>query len=313
MDGPAPIELGPGVGSTAGEASEPAPISFAGTETYVLDGRYYFVSQQPVTGSLPPGTWEVITGVPALQENAYYSLAPTRADSMTTFEYSVYCVTAHTDEATLYYVSPPDSGYSRDNLAPRPPADLKGDYAYPPAQLFISWDKNPERDLSHYAVYKGSSPDFVPGPANRIGVPWDTALVDSEFDPNTDNYYKVSAWDIHENEGTFSLLTPEDISQVENPPAAPAVTRLEQNAPNPFNPTTVIKYSVARDGWVTLRVYDMAGRRVRTLVESAKPAGWYDAVWDGRDDEGRGVPSGVYAYELQAPLSREARKMVVLR
>jgi len=289
---------------------EPPP-SIGGAQGYVMDGHYYQVSQG--SGGFPPGIWESVGSVPAIQQEQYYCLVPSAADSMSALRYTVYCVTAHTSVASSYFISPPDSGYSRDNLPPRQPGDLKGDYGYPPPRLFMSWGRNSERDFSHYAVYKGSSEGFVPSETNRIGMPWDTSLVDEEFDPNAQNYYKVSAWDIHENEGTFSLLRPEDITAAGHPPAVPTVTFLEQNMPNPFNPVTVIRFSISHPGRVVLRVYDVAGRSVRTLAEGTKGAARYEVRWDGRDDSGRSVPSGVYLYKLEAPWYGETRKMVLIK
>jgi hypothetical protein len=289
------------------------PSLLGGSHAYVLDGRYYYVSELPVLGGFPPGVWEAVGTVPATQEEQYYSLVPTVADSVAALEYTVYCVSAHTTDPLDYYFSPPDSGYSVDNLPPGAPQNLAGDYSYPPAQLVVRWDRRGERDFSHYAVYRGSDPDFVPDPINRLGTPWDTFLVDTKFNPNVDNYYKVSAWDIHENEGEFSLLGPDGMSGVGETPGVPEVTLLEQNVPNPFNPVTVIRFAIAEPGRVKLIVYDVSGRPVRTLVEGARGINRYEVVWDGRDDGGRKIASGVYVYELDAPGYRESKKMVLLK
>lgn len=307
----APVQL------TAGESVAILPAILGNCQAYVLDGRYYYVpmasSDMAVTASFPPGTWEVITSVPATQQDMYYCLVPTRADSMSTFEYSVYCVTAHTLLPTLYFVSPPDSGYSVDNLPPLEPQDLKGDYQYPPAALLLTWDRNSERDFSHYAVYKGDNADFVPGPGNRLGTPWDTSFVDDGFDPEAENYYKVTAWDIHENEGDWALLSPEEITSTEHPPSVPLVSYLEQNVPNPFNPVTVIRFATSKTGRVKLVVYDVTGRPVRVLLQGVRQAGRYEVSWDGRDDDGNRVASGVYVCQLEAPRYSEGRKMVLLQ
>lgn len=84
--------------------------------------------------------------------------------------------------------------------------------------------------------------------------------------------------------------------------------------PNPFNPTTTIAYDLAERRAVTLAVYDVSGRRVRTLVdgESTGP-GRYERVWDGRDDGGRSVASGVYFYRLDAGGFAETRRMVLVK
>lgn len=298
---------------TSGDGAMELPATLGGAVGYSYEGRYFYVPETYETQGFPPGLWEVVGTVPALREAVYYCLVPSVGDSMSTFRHTVFCITTHTVNPDVFYFSPPDSGYSVDNLPPAAPEGAKGDYGYPPPSLLVTWEKSPERDFSHYAVYKGFSPDFTPNPDNRLGTPWDSFLVDEDFDPDIDTYYKISAWDIHENESGFALLGPEDITLVENPPVPPSVTALEQNRPNPFNPATTIAFSVARPGPVSLRVYDVRGRCVRTLVDGVMWADFYEVGWDGRDDSGVLLPSGVYVYKLVAPLHVEARKMVLAR
>jgi hypothetical protein len=88
---------------------------------------------------------------------------------------------------------------------------------------------------------------------------------------------------------------------------------LAQNAPNPFNPTTSIKFTIAEDSYVTLAVYDVSGRRIRTLVDRDLKANFYRVEWDGRNDEGRRVTSGMYFYRLHAGSFVRSRKMILLR
>ncbi len=289
------------------------PSSFGGAQAYVLDDRTYFVSDASTTDGFPDGTWESIGRIPATQEEQYYCLSPSVEDSAAVMEYTVFCVSTHTSDPAAYFMSSPDSGYSVDNLAPALPQNITGVYSYPPPQLLITWSPNTEADLSHYAVYKGTFPGFVPDVGNRIGEPTDTFLVDTSFNPNTDNYYKVSALDIHWNESEFALLGPDGISGVGETPSVPEVTLLEQNIPNPFNPVTVIRFSIADAGWVVLRVFDVTGRPVRTLVKGRREINRYEVTWDGRDDGGRLVASGVYLYELDAPGYLETKKMVLVR
>jgi YVTN family beta-propeller protein len=88
---------------------------------------------------------------------------------------------------------------------------------------------------------------------------------------------------------------------------------LEQNAPNPFNPTTSIKFTIAEDSYVTLAVYDVSGRRIKTLVNRDLKADFYRVEWDGRNDEGRKVTSGMYFYRLNAGSFVRSHKMILLR
>jgi hypothetical protein len=89
---------------------------------------------------------------------------------------------------------------------------------------------------------------------------------------------------------------------------------LEQNIPNPFNPATTIRYSIDGPGPVTLQVYDVAGRLVRTLVKDSYAAAGPAAVtWDGRDNAGAKVASGVYLYRLESGDFKKTRKLVLVK
>jgi len=88
---------------------------------------------------------------------------------------------------------------------------------------------------------------------------------------------------------------------------------LAQNSPNPFNPSTTISFSVVEKGNVTLNVYDASGRLVRTLANGVSDAGAHELTWDGRDNAGVTVGSGVYFYRLTAGKYSESKKMVLLK
>ncbi|MCK6621885.1 MAG: tandem-95 repeat protein [Calditrichaceae bacterium] len=95
--------------------------------------------------------------------------------------------------------------------------------------------------------------------------------------------------------------------------AAPTDFALEQNYPNPFNPGTAISYQLSANSFVTLAIYDVQGRRVRTLVNENKAPGRYTVQWDGRDGGGRPAASGMYVYRLEAGGFRAVRKMILLK
>jgi subtilisin family serine protease len=96
-------------------------------------------------------------------------------------------------------------------------------------------------------------------------------------------------------------------------PAAAFQFALERSAPNPFASTTRIGFSLARAAAVHLGVYGVGGERVRTLLDGPQAAGPHAVIWDGRDDAGRVVRSGVYFYRLAAGADRATRKMVLMR
>jgi hypothetical protein len=89
---------------------------------------------------------------------------------------------------------------------------------------------------------------------------------------------------------------------------------LANNYPNPFNPVTTITYGIDRRASVTLRIYDVSGRLVRTLVnEMQEPGNRYTVTWDGRNGFGRNVSSGIYFCRLTTGTRTSTRKMVLLR
>ena len=91
------------------------------------------------------------------------------------------------------------------------------------------------------------------------------------------------------------------------------INMLAQNFPNPFNPDTKIRYSVARTGPVQLRIYDTQGRLVRTLISGQIPAGIHEVSWNATDDHGQRVASGIYYYVLKTPNNELRRKMTLVK
>lgn len=97
------------------------------------------------------------------------------------------------------------------------------------------------------------------------------------------------------------------------PPKVEHATRLAQNFPNPFNPTTRIAFGLSAPANVSLRIYDAGGRLVRELVNEKRPAGRFEEIWDGKGARGEASASGIYFYRLTAGSFAETRKMILLR
>jgi choice-of-anchor B domain-containing protein len=110
--------------------------------------------------------------------------------------------------------------------------------------------------------------------------------------------------------GVFAFTVTPAIASETTPDAS---FQLEQNFPNPFNPSTRIPFELTRGGRVRLDVYDVAGRRVRAVVDRELPAGLHEAEWDGRAAAGRSAASGVYFYRMRAGDRTETRRMVLLK
>ncbi|RLC49624.1 MAG: hypothetical protein DRI23_08840, partial [Candidatus Cloacimonadota bacterium] len=85
------------------------------------------------------------------------------------------------------------------------------------------------------------------------------------------------------------------------------------NYPNPFNPTTTISYNIPKEGVVTLEIYNIKGQLVKQLVSGTQPEGYYDVVWNGKDDSGKQVSSGIYYYQITACGKSINKKMLMLK
>jgi flagellar hook assembly protein FlgD len=93
----------------------------------------------------------------------------------------------------------------------------------------------------------------------------------------------------------------------------PHAFSLSQNYPNPFNPETVIKYALPEDCHVELTIHNILGQKVMTLVNESQSAGYRMVHWNGRDDKGNEIASGLYFYKIETPKYSETKKMILLR
>lgn len=95
--------------------------------------------------------------------------------------------------------------------------------------------------------------------------------------------------------------------------AIPTTYALELNYPNPFNPSTTIRYQIPNQSNVNLDIYNLQGQKIRTLVAKEQKAGYYNVVWDGRNEAGQTVSSGVYLYRVQAGSFVASHKMLMIK
>ena len=143
----------------------------------------------------------------------------------------------------------------------------------------------------------------------------DTSLTIS-LSNNSEYYWKVQAMDADEfvvgsNDDTPNNFVVGTLSIDED--LIPTVFALHQNYPNPFNPTTQIKYDLPEDGLVTISVYDVMGRSIKTLVNSNQSAGYQSVRWDATNNYGEPISAGMYIYTIQAGDFRQTKKMVLLK
>ena len=111
--------------------------------------------------------------------------------------------------------------------------------------------------------------------------------------------YVYAVWTDRRSGTEIYFTTNNPASLATDPEASlPAQFRLHQNYPNPFNPATTIRYDLPQEGYVDLVIYDLLGRKVRTLVSDRVATGFHQAMWDGSNDLGNQVSAGVYLYRL---------------
>jgi hypothetical protein len=133
--------------------------------------------------------------------------------------------------------------------------------------------------------------------------------------PITSKYSSSASKDNFESEvpkqDSIQTLLKEKLDKIEV--ATPNKFDLSQNYPNPFNPTTTIQYALKENVKVSLIIYNMLGQEVRNLVEEPQTAGFREVAWDGKNDLGQQVASGVYLYRIVAGNYIQTRRMVLLK
>jgi hypothetical protein len=197
------------------------------------------------------------------------------------------------------YGGPGGSSYEYQDLPPRKPDSLA--YQIRSDTIVVRWRLNYEADFNRYIVWRDTIPSFTPWAGNIITEPDTNLLYDINWDNNHDYYYRIAAYDNQWNMSEISdelvvLIsgTDRDNSGVE----IPNITSIASNYPNPFNSSTTIAYSVANLGpipaQINIDIYDIQGRKIRSLLNNRMEVGKHTITWDGRDDSGNELASGIY-------------------
>ena len=159
------------------------------------------------------------------------------------------------------------------------------------------------RDLTGYNVYRDGE---------MIGSTTELMYVDSNLSEGTYDYMVTAVYD----EGESVPVGPISVT-VENSDAdsdiVPLVTTLQGNYPNPFNPTTTIRFTLAEASDVHLEVYNVKGQSVATLIDQNLPAQQHYIEWNGINEHGNQVPSGIYFYKLKAGRYNSIKKMILMK
>jgi hypothetical protein len=207
-----------------------------------------------------------------------------------------------------------------DSVAPAVPTGLEG--TWNSGKLYLSWNANGEIDLGGYRVHydwdEGGEPydgtASIYGKNSPITVGADTSIVVTGLANKSVYYVALTAYDVGQNQSGYSDELVVEAVSVRSPSVPDKHSfSLFQSYPNPFNPQTTIVFEMPEPGDVSLKVFNAAGQIVATLVEEHKPTGRHIVHWDGRNQFGRHVSSGVYFYRLQAGDYVETKRMILLK
>ena len=254
-------------------------------------------------------TWVGLNSVSAYGNDEYVVEATTLADSTSENDaIMTYRIIAAMEEGN--FASEPESGYSVDNIAPGAPTGVVAGIS--DGVVYLEWAPSDANDLDYYAVYRSTDPEFLPGEENMIGSSEGSDFAD-DVEELGDYYYAVTAFDIHENESDPSELVNVTLLSLEDIHGLPEVFTLHQNYPNPFNPNTQIQYALPTDANVSIVIYDLMGRQIRTLVNQQISAGYHSVMWNATSEMGSPVSAGVYIYTITANDFRDVKKMILLK
>jgi len=266
--------------------------------------QMYTVFRHDMVDNVPD--WVVVGSGAAIGEGSYTYEVSTLMDStsegdgMTEFK-----VMAAMNEANYY--SDPESGYSVDNIAPGVPQGLMAVLVDEGIQL--TWEMSADEDFQYYMLEKSSDEVFT---EPEVFEMIDIAYLDLDYVLNESNYYRLAAVDHAGNMSDYSDVVDFAVLSTDLD-LIPEVFALHQNYPNPFNPTTQIKYDLPEDAMVSITIYDVMGRRVKSLVSTTQSAGYRSIQWDATNNLGEPVSAGMYIYMIQAGEFRQNKKMVLLK
>jgi hypothetical protein len=226
-----------------------------------------------------------------------------------------YMVTAHGESIYEYWDSNWMSSMSHDDLAPMIPTGVVASLGATPLAVNVSWapsldDPAAETPVQYYTIYRAA------GMTQELARVADSPqpMFTDELSSEGTYRYAISATDFGGNESAMSEEEIYATLGIVDGMGIPEEYALKANYPNPFNPTTTIVYGLPEAGMVSLKIYDLTGKLIRTLVNEALSAGYHRAVWDGKDASGAHAATGVYFYRISAgDRFAETRKMVLMK
>jgi hypothetical protein len=187
----------------------------------------------------------------------------------------------------------------------------------------LHWITASELDNAGFKVYRkdGDLPGFqnleglIQG-AGTTSEPQEYSFTDNNVQPDVLYTYQIADVEEGTNKETLhpaiTIMATKEALQAKEIPEAFA---LHANYPNPFNPTTTIEFDVpvGTYNYTSLRIYDVSGKLVKTLIDEPMEPGYHSVIWDGKDDDGKSVNSGVYIYKMTTESYHKTRRCILLK
>ena len=250
------------------------------------------------TGSVAATTVQIGTTTVTVDPAGYYSTSIAPGSYEITFTLSTYetliieDIVIVQDETTILDVTL-NYCFAPQNLS----------YTIEYSDVILEWDEpQTTREVISYKVYRDGT---------EIDEVTTLTYTDENLPPANYEYYVTAIYADGQESESSNIVTIE-ITSIDNG-LIPLVTKLYENYPNPFNPSTSIRFDLAEDSDVTIQIFNVKGQLVKTLVQEKKSAGIHTVDWNGDDDNRQSVASGIYLYNLQADTQLSVRKCLLLK
>jgi hypothetical protein len=184
----------------------------------------------------------------------------------------------------------------------------------------LNWVTQSETNVAGFSIYRGVSDDFVSAEQLNVFIQATNtsqtqyyAFTDDEVYDSGTYYYWLESRDFNGAGEFFGPVTVALLINEDNTPGIPVVHGLNNIYPNPFNPSTTIKFGIANDTDTRIQIYNMRGQVVRELLDRQLKSGNYSVVWDGKDSLNRTLSSGTYYLRMQVGKDVFTRKLTLMK
>ena len=254
--------------------------------------------------------WVGLLSIGAIGEEHYYVEVHTNGDS--TAEDSgmgTYKVVASMNEGI--YHSDEMSGYSVDNIAPDMPTGMQA--MAMENSIILNWNMSEAEDFQYFVLERTNEATAGVEESTISYELIDITFEDVDLVRNVEYSYRLAAYDDAGNRSEFTGPVSAILLSTDQQSLLPEAFALHQNYPNPFNPATQIRYDLPEQSYVNINIYDLMGRKIKSLINTHQDPGYRIIQWNATNDLGQPVSAGMYIYTIQTGEFRKTRKMVLLK